>query len=73
MAWNRTESWGSWKVVLAEALQHGDGLLKAEVTNAVTDAWSLTAGLDIPFGHGRGPYGSRPDTRRARLGIRWSW
>jgi hypothetical protein len=73
VAWNRSESWGSWKVVLAEALRHGDGLLKAEMTDAVTDAWSLTAGLDIPFGHRRGPYGSRPDTRRVRLGIRWSW
>ncbi len=73
VAWNRSESWGSWKVVLSEALQHGDGLLKAEVTDAVTDAWSLTAGLDVPFGSRQGPYGSRPDTRRVQLAIRRSW
>ncbi len=72
-AWNRAESWGSWKVVLAEALRHGDGLVRAEVTDALTDAWSLTAGLDLPFGSVHGPYGARPDTRRARVAVRFAW
>jgi hypothetical protein len=73
LAWNQSESWGSWRVVLAEAFRHGDGLLKAEVTDALTDLWSVMAGLDVPFGSRLGPYGSRPDTRRVRLGIRRSW
>ena len=72
-AWSRAESWGSWKVVLAEALRHGDGLVRAEVTDAVTDAWSVTAGLDLPFGSRHGLYGARPDTRRLRVAARFAW
>jgi hypothetical protein len=73
VAWNRSEPWGSWKIVLAEALRYGDGLVKAELNYALTDEWSSTAALDVPFGPRKGPYGARPDTRRVQLGIRRSW
>ena len=45
-AWNRTEEWGSWKVVWTEGLKYGDGLLKAEVGYNATDLWRMTLGGD---------------------------
>lgn len=71
--WQRSERWGSWRVVAMHALKHGDGLLKAEVTDALTDAWGVTLGVDLPFGSRYGPFGARPSSRRARLALRLGW
>lgn len=72
-AWTRSEEWGSWKLVWAQGLSHGDGLLRAEVANDLTDRWRLAAGVDYPYGSRRGPYGARPDTKRLWASVRRSW
>ncbi len=69
----RSEPWGNWKLVLTQALRHGDGLAKGEVAYNVTDVWRVTLGLDWPYGSRRGPFGARPDSRRAVVGVRRSW
>ncbi|MCG3191379.1 MAG: hypothetical protein DIJKHBIC_00605 [Thermoanaerobaculia bacterium] len=71
--WSRTEEWGSWRLVWMQGLSHGDGLVKAELTYNVTDVLQATCGTEIPYGSRHGPFGSRPDTGRMRLGIRHSW
>lgn len=72
-AWNRTEEWGSWKVVWTEGLKHGDGLLKAEVGYNATDLWRITLGGDLPFGSGKGSLGALHAARRVHLALRRSW
>ena len=71
--WQRTERWGSWRAVWTQGLRRGDGLAKAEVSWNATDALALTLGVDVPYGSRYGPFGARPDLRRARTGARWSW
>lgn len=71
--WQQSERWGSWRVVWTQGLRHGDGLAKAEVSWNATDALALTAGIDVPYGSRYGPFGSRPDLRRARAGARLAW
>jgi hypothetical protein len=71
--YSRTERWGSWRAVWITAFKHGDGLVKGEVAYNVTDVWSATAGIDVPYGSGFGPFGARDATRRARLAVRRSW
>ena len=72
-AWQRTERWGSWRAVWMQGLRHGDGLVKGEVSWNATDALALTLGADVPYGSRYGPFGARPDLRRARTGARWSF
>ncbi|MBI5443881.1 MAG: hypothetical protein HY900_22065 [Deltaproteobacteria bacterium] len=72
-AWNRAESWGSWKVVWTAALRHGDGLVKAEVGYELTELWKVTAGADVPYGSEEGPLGSLHAARRVRLAVRRAW
>lgn len=71
--WQRTERWGSWRAVWTQGLRHGDGLVKAEVSWSATDALALSLGADVPYGSRYGPFGARPDLRRARAGARWSF
>jgi len=71
--WQRTERWGSWRLVLTQGLRHGDGLAKGELSWSATDAVSLTLGADLPYGSRNGPFGSRPDLRRLRAGARWAF
>lgn len=71
--WQRTERWGSWRLVLTQGLRHGDGLAKAEVSWKATDAVALTLGADAPYGSRRGPFGSRPDLARVRAAARWAF
>ncbi len=71
--WQGTERWGSWRAVLTQGLRHGDGLAKAELSWNATDALALTLGADVPWGSRYGPFGSRPDLKRARAGARFSW
>jgi len=73
VAWSQSEPWGAWRLVLTQALRHGDGLAKGEVSYAVTDSCRATLGADVPFGSRYGPFGSRPETRRAHLAVRQSW
>ncbi|MEO6324059.1 MAG: hypothetical protein ABIT01_07935, partial [Thermoanaerobaculia bacterium] len=72
-AYTRTERWGSWRVVALHAFRHGDGLVKAEVEDAVTDLWRVALGVEVPYGSGLGPFGARSATRRAHLSVRRSW
>ncbi len=72
-AWNRTEEWGSWKLVATVGLRRGDGLFKAEAEAALTDEWSGGAGLDLPWGSERGPFGALDGARRLRVSVRRSW
>lgn len=71
--WQRTERWGSWRAVWTQGLRHGDGLVKGEVSWGATDALALTLGADVPYGSRYGPFGSRPDLKRVRAGIRSSF
>lgn len=71
--WQRSERWGSWRVVATTALKHGDGLLKAEVTDAVTDVWGVTLGVDVPWGSRSGPFGALSASRRAWAALRRAW
>lgn len=71
--WQRTERWGSWRLVWTQGLAHGDGLAKAEVSWSATDALALSLGFDVPYGSRFGPFGARPDLKRARAGARWSF
>jgi hypothetical protein len=71
--WQRTERWGSWRLVWTQGLAHGDGLVKAEGAWNATDAVSLTLGADVPYGSRFGPFGSRPDLKRLRAGARWAF
>jgi hypothetical protein len=71
--WQRTQRWGSWRAVWTQGLRHGDGLVKAEVSWNATDALGLTLGADVPYGSRFGPFGARPDLKRARAGARWSF
>ncbi len=71
--WQRAERWGSWRLVWMQGLRHGDGLAKAELSWNATDALALALGADVPYGSRSGPFGSRPDLRRARAGARWSF
>ena len=71
--WQRTERWGSWRAVWTQGLRHGDGLVKAEVSWNATDALAFTFGADVPYGSRFGPFGARPDLRRARAGARFAW
>jgi len=72
-AWSRTERWGSWRLVLTCGLRHGDGLAKADVAYDLTDVWKASLGVDVPYGSSAGPFGSRPESRRAWLAARRSW
>lgn len=72
-AWSRTEEWGSWKLVWAQGLSFGDGLVRAEGSRSLSDLWSVSAGVDLPYGSRRGPYGARPDTKRLWASLRRSW
>jgi len=71
--WQRTERWGSWRAVWTQGLRHGDGLVKGEVSWNATDALAITLGADVPYGSRSGPFGSRPDLRRVRAGVRSSF
>ncbi len=71
--WQRTERWGSWRAVWTQGLRHGDGLVKGEVSWNATDELALTLGADVPYGSRYGPFGARPDLRRARAGARLAW
>jgi hypothetical protein len=73
VAWNRTEEWGSWKVVWTEGLKYGDGLLKAEAGYNATDLWRITLGGELPFGSGKGSLGALHAARRVHLALRRSW
>lgn len=72
-AWNQTEAWGGWKIVWAVGLDHGDGLVKAEVSDNLTDSWRITVGFDYPYGSHQGPFGYRDEARRVHAALRWSW
>lgn len=72
-AWNRTERWGSWRIVWTAAFEHGDGLLKAEIADNLTDEWRATLGADFPYGSRYGPFGALWAGRRAWLAVRRSW
>lgn len=71
--WQRTERWGSWRLVFTQGLSHGDGLAKAEVSWDATDALALSLGADVSYGSRFGPFGARPGLRRARAGARFSF
>ena len=71
--WQRSERWGSWRLVWMQGLEHGDGLAKAEVSWSVTDALALSLGADVPYGSRYGPFGARPEMKRLRAGVRWGW
>ncbi|MBK9968278.1 MAG: hypothetical protein IPP07_26820, partial [Holophagales bacterium] len=71
--WQRTERWGSWRAVWTQGLRHGDGLAKVELSWSATDALALSLGVDVPYGSRYGPFGARPDLKRARAGVRWSF
>ena len=73
VAWNRTEEWGSWKVVWTEGLKYGDGLLKAEAGYNATDLWGITLGGELPFGSVKGSLGALHAARRVHLALRRSW
>ncbi|OQX05619.1 MAG: hypothetical protein BWK76_27250 [Desulfobulbaceae bacterium A2] len=73
VAWNRTEEWGSWKLVWTGGLDHGDGLVKAELAYKLTDLWQLTLGGELPYGASDGPLGALHDARRVTLALRRSW
>ena len=73
VVWNRTEAWGAWKIVWAAGFDHGDGLIKAELSDNLTDSWRVTVGFDYPYGSREGPFGYRADARRAHAALRWSW
>lgn len=72
-AWTQTESWGSWKLASTTALRHGDGLLKAEIVDHVTDEWTVATGGDLPYGPRSGPIGALREARRIWIGVRRSW
>ena len=72
-AWNRTEEWGSWKVVWTEGLKYGDGLFKAEVGYNATDLWRITLGGELPYGSEKGSLGALHAARRVHLALRRSW
>jgi len=71
--WQRTERWGSWRLVWTQGLAHGDGLAKAEASWNATDALAFSLGADLPYGSRFGPFGARPDLKRARAGARFSF
>lgn len=73
VVWNRAERWGDWRIVVTEAFRHGDGFLKAEVSDNLTDVWKVTFGAELPFGSRYGPFGARDASRRVRLAVRRSW
>jgi hypothetical protein len=73
VVWDRTERWGSWRIAWTNAFDHGDGLLKGEVTDAWTDTWKATLGVDLPYGSRYGPFGARWASRRAYLAVRRAW
>lgn len=72
-AWNRSERWGSWKLVWTAGLRRGDGLVKAEAGYDLTEVWKVTVGADVPYGNEEGPLGSLRAARRARLAVRRAW
>lgn len=72
-AWTRTEDWGSWRLVWSQALEHGDGLARAEAGWNLTDVWRLTPGLELLYGSSSGPFGARKKGSRATLDVRRSW
>lgn len=72
-AWTRTEDWGSWRLVWTQALEHGDGLARAEAGWNLTDVWRLTPGLELLYGSSSGPFGARKKGSRATLDVRRSW
>jgi len=71
--WNRSEDWGDWKLVWTWGLDHGDGLLKAEMGYTLNDLWKLLLGAELPYGSRQGPLGALQDARRATLALRRSW
>lgn len=73
VVWTRSERWGDWRIVATEAFCHGDGFLKAEVSDNLTDVWKITLGAELPFGSRYGPFGARDASRRVRLALRRSW
>ena len=73
VVWNRSERWGSWKAVWASGLRHQDGLLQAEGAYDLAHGVTIAAGLDVPYGSRNGPFGARPDTRRAWASARYAW
>ncbi len=71
--WSRSERWGSWRIVWTSAFDRGDGLIKAEIADNLTDEWGVTAGGDLPYGSRNGPFGARWASRRVHLAVRRSW
>lgn len=72
-AWNRTETWGWWKLVFSMGFREWDYLAKAEISYNLNDYWSVGGGMDLPFGYRQGPYGTLSDARRAFLALRRSF
>jgi hypothetical protein len=71
--WNRAEEWGDWKLVWTCGLDHGDGLLKAELGYNLNDFWKLILGGDLPYGSRQGPLGALQDAGRLYFALRRSW
>lgn len=72
-AWSRTAAWGACKVVWTVGLDHGDGLLDAEVGYDLADDWKVTLGGELPYGSENGPLGALHAARRVHLALRRSW
>jgi hypothetical protein len=72
-AWNRSETWGEWRLVWTAGLRHGDGLCKGEVGYNLTDTWKLITGGELPYGDETGPLGALHAARRVHLALRRSW
>lgn len=73
VVWDRTERWGGWRVAWTAAFDHGDGLLKSEVSDNLTDEWKVTLGAEAPYGSRYGPFGARWASRRVHFAVRRSW
>lgn len=73
VVWSRSEEWGGWKAVWATGLRRGDGLVQGEGSYDLAHGVRLTVGADFPYGSRNGPFGARPDTRRAWASARYSW
>ncbi len=71
--WNHTEDWGEWKLVWTCGLDHGDGLLKAELGFDLNDFWKLILGGDLPYGTRQGTLGALQDAGRFYFALRRSW
>jgi hypothetical protein len=70
---HQNESWGAWDVGWLGTFEWVGGVFTLELTRDLSDALKLIAGADLPHGAVLSPARAFAGSKRARVGLRFSW